>query len=123
LSTPQPPDSPRIGVDEWVSSAEGRRERGRAGRIEDAFARVPPVAKLAVLAVPFALYPFLVDSDYLMQVGIDTLIFVLLALGLNVAVGWVGLLDLGSSVLRPRHTICRRRLQYAGATGRRSCDP
>jgi branched-chain amino acid transport system permease protein len=30
-----------------------------------------------------------------MQVGIDTLIFVLLALGLNVAVGWVGLLDLG----------------------------
>jgi branched-chain amino acid transport system permease protein len=30
-----------------------------------------------------------------MQVGIDTLIFVALALGLNVAVGWVGLLDLG----------------------------
>ncbi len=30
-----------------------------------------------------------------MQVGVDTLIFVLLALGLNVAVGWVGLLDLG----------------------------
>jgi ABC-type branched-subunit amino acid transport system permease subunit len=97
MSTPQPPESPRIGVDEWVSSAEGRRERGRAGRIEDAFARVPPVAKLAALALPFALYPFLVDSDYLMQVGIDTLIFVLLALGLNVAVGWVGLLDLGSS--------------------------
>ena len=30
-----------------------------------------------------------------MQVGIDTLIFMLLALGLNVAVGWAGLLDLG----------------------------
>ena len=30
-----------------------------------------------------------------MQVGIDTLVFALLALGLNVVVGWVGLLDLG----------------------------
>ena len=29
-------------------------------------------------------------SDYQMQVGIDTLIFMLLALGLNVAVGWAG---------------------------------
>jgi branched-chain amino acid transport system permease protein len=30
-----------------------------------------------------------------MQVGVDTLLYVLLALGLNVAVGWAGLLDLG----------------------------
>ena len=91
----QPPQSPRIGIDEWVASAEGRRELGFAARIEQRFARVPPAVKLLLLALPFAIYPFLVDSDYLMQVGVDTLIFVLLALGLNVAVGWVGLLDLG----------------------------
>jgi branched-chain amino acid transport system permease protein len=91
----QPPESPRIGVDEWVASAEGRREQGVAARIEERFARLPPVVKLLLLAIPFVAYPFLVDSDYLMQVGVDTLIFVLLALGLNVAVGWVGLLDLG----------------------------
>ena len=57
--------------------------------------RTPAALKLVALAVPFAIFPLFVESDYLLQVGIDTLIFVLLALGLNVAVGWVGLLDLG----------------------------
>jgi branched-chain amino acid transport system permease protein len=87
--------SPRIGVDEWVASAEERRAKTLSARAERAFARVPPPAKLALLALPFAAYPFLVEDEYLMQVGVNTLIFVLLALGLNVAVGWVGLLDLG----------------------------
>jgi branched-chain amino acid transport system permease protein len=89
------PEQPRIGVDEWVASAEQRRERSLAGRIEDELERAPAAAKLVLFALPFAVFPLLVDSDYLTQVGIDTLIFVLLALGLNVAVGWVGLLDLG----------------------------
>ncbi|GIU95874.1 MAG: hypothetical protein KatS3mg012_2331 [Gaiellaceae bacterium] len=89
------PSGPRIGVDEWVASAEERRQKTLSARAERAFERVPPAAKLALLAIPFALYPFLVEDPYLMQVGINTLIFVLLALGLNVAVGWVGLLDLG----------------------------
>jgi ABC-type branched-subunit amino acid transport system permease subunit len=86
---------PRIGRDEWVASAEERRARSPAVRVQDAVERAPPAAKLVALALPFAVFPLLVDSDYLLQVGIDTLIFVLLALGLNVAVGWVGLLDLG----------------------------
>ena len=73
----------------------GRRARSLAGRDEDAYERTPAAVKLLALAPPFAVFPLLVDSDYLMQVGVDTLIFVLLALGLNVAVGWVGLLDLG----------------------------
>jgi ABC-type branched-subunit amino acid transport system permease subunit len=89
------PEHPRIGVDEWVASAEERRARTLAGRAENAIDRAPAVLKLLALALPFAVFPLFVDSDYLMQVGIDTLIFVLLALGLNVAVGWVGLLDLG----------------------------
>jgi ABC-type branched-subunit amino acid transport system permease subunit len=97
---PEPPseqsaEQPRIGVDEWVASAEERRSRTLAGRFEDVYERTPPAVKLVALALPFAVFPLFVDSDYLMQVGIDTLIFVLLALGLNVAVGWVGLLDLG----------------------------
>jgi branched-chain amino acid transport system permease protein len=78
-----------------VASAEERRARTLTGRIETTVDRLPPVVKLLALAVPFAVFPLLVESQYLMQVGIDTLIFVLLALGLNVAVGWVGLLDLG----------------------------
>jgi len=90
-----PPEQPRIGVDEWVASAAERRARTVAGRIEEIGERTPAAVKLVALALPFAVFPLLVDSGYLMQVGIDTLIFVLLALGLNVAVGWVGLLDLG----------------------------
>jgi branched-chain amino acid transport system permease protein len=97
LSEPPPPEpqQPRIGVDEWVASAEERRAQGLGTRLEDAFARTPPAVKLLLLVLPFAVFPLFVESDYLMQVGIDTMIFVLLALGLNVAVGWVGLLDLG----------------------------
>jgi branched-chain amino acid transport system permease protein len=86
---------PRIGRDEWVASAESRRARTLVGRVEEIYERTPPVVKLLALALPFAVYPLFIDSEYLMQVGVDTLIFVLLALGLNVAVGWVGLLDLG----------------------------
>ncbi len=95
MSLDQGPEQPRIGVDEWVASAEERRARSRLGRAQDAADRAPAALKLVALAVPFAIFPLFIDSDYLMQVGIDTLIFVLLALGLNVAVGWVGLLDLG----------------------------
>lgn len=91
----EPGGNPRIGVDEWVASAEERRARTLSARAERAFERVPPVGKLALLALPFVVFPFLVEDQYLMQVGVNTLIFVLLALGLNVAVGWVGLLDLG----------------------------
>ena len=91
----QPPEQPRIGVDSWVASADERRARSLAGRVQDAYDRAPPALKLLALALPFAVFPLFIDSEYLMQVGIDTLIFVLLALGLNVAVGWVGLLDLG----------------------------
>ena len=91
----QEPGQPRIGVDEWVASAEERRQRSLAGRAEGVYERTPPAVKLVALALPFAVFPLLVDSDYLLQVGVDTLVYVLLALGLNVAVGWVGLLDLG----------------------------
>lgn len=91
----EPSQTPRIGVDEWVASAEARRARSLAGRVEDALDRVPPAVQLLALALPFAIYPLFADTDYLVQVGIDTLVFVLLVLGLNVAAGWVGLLDLG----------------------------
>jgi len=89
------PEQPRIGRDEWVASAAERRARTVASRVQDVVEGTPAAVKLVAFALPFAVFPLLVESDYLMQVGIDTLIFVLLALGLNVAVGWVGLLDLG----------------------------
>jgi ABC-type branched-subunit amino acid transport system permease subunit len=92
--SPERPEQPGIGRDEWVAQ-ELRSERSAARRARDLFERTPAAAKLAVLVLPFAAYPLFVDSGYRLQVGIDTLVFVLLALGLNVVVGWVGLLDLG----------------------------
>ena len=95
MTVDQGPEQPRIGVDEWVASSEERRARSLGSRVQEAVDRAPAALKLLAFAVPFAVFPAFIDSAYLMQVGVDTLIFVLLALGLNVAVGWVGLLDLG----------------------------
>lgn len=103
MSEPQvPPDqrdpgAPRIGVDEWVASHEERRLRseGWRGRLEEAWARVPPWARLGVVVALAAAFPFTTDSDYLVRVGINALLFALLALGLNIVVGYAGLLDLG----------------------------
>ena len=39
--------------------------------------------------------PFLTTNDFQLQVGINALLLALLALGLNISVGWAGLLDLG----------------------------
>lgn len=95
-NVPAPPDAgdrPRVGVDEWVSSVEGRR--ATAGPVARAFARVPtPVHSAAVLAVAAAL-PFLMGDANLFGYGVFALIYALLGLGLNVVVGFAGLLDLG----------------------------
>lgn len=88
---------PRVGVDEWVASHEQRRER-RAGwwaRLDEGWHRLPGWAQLALVVVPAALFPFATESDYLIRVGINALLFALLALGLNIVVGYAGLLDLG----------------------------
>jgi branched-chain amino acid transport system permease protein len=73
----------------------GRRERGRAGQAR----RVLPFAGALLVAL---LYPFL-DGPLLaplfgastLGIMIPVLIFTLLALGLNIVVGYAGLLDLG----------------------------
>ena len=43
----------------------------------------------------FSLVPVVSDSGYVRRVAFDIAIYMLLALGLNVVVGWGGLLDLG----------------------------
>jgi len=92
---PDATDRPRVGVDEWVERVAGRQEEGWQAALRARLERVPPHVKLGLIALPIALFPFFTDSGYLMQVAIDTLLFMLLALGLNIAVGWAGLLDLG----------------------------
>src|SRR5581483_10679114 len=87
--TPRAPE-PGIGVDEWVArSAERILGRGGlAGQVQ-APLRFASAAGLA------ALIPVITSDDYLIRVATVTAVYCLLALGLNVAVGFAGLLDLG----------------------------
>jgi branched-chain amino acid transport system permease protein len=97
---PSPPDArdrPRVGVDEWVAHVEERRFRqtGVPGFVRRAVSAVPAPARLALFAALAATLPLWMDRGDLFAYGIFTLLYVLLGLGLNVVVGYAGLLDLG----------------------------
>jgi ABC-type branched-subunit amino acid transport system permease subunit len=100
---PNPPEEPRVdqgprvGVDEWVARHEERRatRTGWTAPFLNATDRLPPWALLAAALAATSTVPFLFDSDYVVRVAVNTVLFALLALGLNVVVGWSGLLDLG----------------------------
>jgi len=94
---PDAVDRPRIGVDEWVAQAEGRREayRGVSGFIRRGWTETPSALKLAVFVGFAATVPFYLNQADLFSFGIFTLLYAVLALGLNIVVGYAGLLDLG----------------------------
>ncbi len=96
---PARPDEaqPGIGVDEWVASHEGRRERGHGpvGFVQHELARLPRPAFYLAFGVAASLLPLFTSNAYVVRVGFDTLLYMLLALGLNIVVGYAGLLDLG----------------------------
>ena len=99
-NTPGIPDEPRRrSASTSGSSARTRTSSGAAasrGRIGHLWERLPPAGKLAFLT-PAILVPFLpfVSEGNLFNYGVFILIYALLALGLNVVVGFAGLLDLG----------------------------
>ncbi len=88
---------PKIGTDEWVSEQELRTEyyTGLTAPARRAFDRVGPNPRFFAFLAICAIFPFLTDSAFLIRVGVNVLLFALLALGLNIVVGWAGLLDLG----------------------------
>jgi branched-chain amino acid transport system permease protein len=97
---PQLPDAssgPAIGVDEWVARSGERTDayRGLTGRARRELERVPPPVLFVAGVVLAALIPAMTSNNYVIRVGTVTLVFALLALGLNVSVGLAGLLDLG----------------------------
>src|SRR4029077_12615165 len=101
------PQGPKVGADEWVARQAHRREYlpswlGGAQRAAERLgwgARAggrrrappgPPRARARAVALPL-----LGLGGFQLQVGIDALVIALLAVGLNIVVGWAGLLDLG----------------------------
>jgi ABC-type branched-subunit amino acid transport system permease subunit len=86
-----------VGVDEWVARSGQRRQYqpGWRGGMQRASERVGWWPRLALCALAGAVVPLLTVNDFQLQVGINALLLAMLAVGLNVAVGWAGLLDLG----------------------------
>jgi branched-chain amino acid transport system permease protein len=88
---------PQIGVDEWVRRS-GERITGPGGVLGGAVRaadRTPRIFLLAAFLALACVIPLITSNGYVIAVDADTMLYVLLAVGLNVAVGWAGLLDLG----------------------------
>jgi branched-chain amino acid transport system permease protein len=81
----------RIGVDEWVT----RHGELRVQRLHQKLDGLPWYAWLGGFVLVVAFLPLMTSNEYVVRVGVETLVFALLAMGLNVVVGWSGLLDLG----------------------------
>jgi ABC-type branched-subunit amino acid transport system permease subunit len=93
----QPVDGPQVGADEWVARHGHRREYlpSWLGSAQRAGERVGWWPRLALAAAAALLLPLVGLGGFQLQVGIDALVIALLAVGLNIVVGWAGLLDLG----------------------------
>ena len=100
VDLPERPDAvqaPRVGVDEWVATHEERvaRRTGVAGALARLWDALPPFGRLGVFVVPAVFLPFVMSDSNLARYGVYTLLYGLMGLGLNVVVGYAGLLDLG----------------------------
>src|SRR5918995_6977299 len=86
----------QLGADRWVAESEDRQEQhsGWTAPARRLFDRVPKGWRLVVFLAIVGVYPLLV-SPASVRIGITVLLLAMLALGLNVVVGWAGLLDLG----------------------------
>jgi branched-chain amino acid transport system permease protein len=97
---PDQPDSEpqtRIGVDSWVAESEDRQARktgffGPAARGWDAS---PDPVKLFLFIAVAGTLPFWMNTGDLFIYGLFTVLYATLGLGLNIVVGFAGLLDLG----------------------------
>jgi branched-chain amino acid transport system permease protein len=89
---------PQIGVDEWVQRSGAKRDEGvglrlLAGRVGVRVGWWPRLG-LALVAGLLAGH-FLFTNVNLQQTAFNCALYAILALGLNIAVGWAGMLDLG----------------------------
>ncbi len=87
----------KIGVDQWVEQYEGRvvRAAGLRGMFLHLRNRLPLWGWLLLgVAISFVL-PLITDNTFVIRVAGNVALLGTLALGLNIVVGYAGLLDLG----------------------------
>ena len=85
-----------VGVDEWVARSAERGEvagwRGVLARADRRIGWWPRLAAVTILGLAFAQ---LSTNVNIQTVAFNSLLYATLAMGLNITVGWSGLLDLG----------------------------
>ncbi len=95
VSITDAPASRAIGTDEWVAQSSTRIVGGAIEGWRRRLTTIPiqrRVLGVGLLALVFAVVS---PSDYTTRVAFTVALYTLLATGLNVVVGWSGLLDLG----------------------------
>lgn len=87
----------KIGVDQWVEQYQQRRVQatGVRGFIEQTSQRLPVWGWLVVLVVVGFTLPLLTNNNFVIRIAGNIALYGTVALGLNVVVGYAGLLDLG----------------------------
>src|SRR5207249_10359255 len=83
VTPPVEAGGPQIGADEWVARSDERRRAGVLGRARLSAERLPApvqVAALAAVVALVALVPVMTTDDYILRVGVVSLIFALPAL-------------------------------------------
>ena len=84
-----------IGKDEWVEQAADRQTGSRRSEYRRRVAAVPVQQRILVVGAVALLFALVSPTDYTTRVAFTVALYTLLATGLNVVVGWAGLLDLG----------------------------
>lgn len=101
--------SSKIGADEWVSQIGGRvRQRsGLWGAVVGRWENIPASWRYTIVLLLALAFPIITgtefmlnalsisDNAFILRTGVRFLTFAILAIGLNVVVGYAGLLDLG----------------------------
>jgi branched-chain amino acid transport system permease protein len=82
-----------IGTDEWVAQHEERL--ASQSPLKKLFDRIPLWAKWGSFFVIAFIFGALSDNQYLLRVGVNLALFIMLSYGLNIVVGYAGILDLG----------------------------
>lgn len=98
----------RLGVDEWVAQVDERRQQRTLWALPaDGWAAIPLFGRVLLVGLVLAAMPLITavpsllhllglsSNDFIVRVGATCLAFSILAVGLNVVVGYAGLLDLG----------------------------
>lgn len=96
-STSQPSSGRGIGTDEWVAQHEERLNaaRGPFASLGHKWLQLPTGVQWLVPLAIAILIPFTTSNDYVLRIGVNLGLFLMLVIGLNLTVGYAGLLDLG----------------------------